>query len=264
MKLLIPSVLSLALLIPGGAALACSPPLAAHFQPELGSADIIPVGGFLYLRDGDQPTFTEEFASILDPEGETVIWETVDLDFSDAVLGIQPEGGWIVGDYLGGAFSDEGLFLTVSDTVDTTAPEIAVESWRGRNRVDGVPLPVNPCGTTGHSAGIEVSMSDPGEPVVYIIEAEHLGPKLFESREMTAFYDSFDVYTRQGDEVNLTITGFDLSGNSSTVELNSAQGCAGMRGSIADGGGSGILALLAILGLCSARVRRHAGDLYQG
>ena len=107
-------------------------------------------------------------------------------------------------------------------------------------------------------------MSLPSEPVVYVVETEHLGPQLFESTEIASIYDSFSVFTPEGDKVSLTITGFDLSGNSSTVTLNSAQGCAGASGSIAAGEGSGILALLAMLGLCSARLRRHAGDLSQG
>jgi hypothetical protein len=70
------------------------------------------------------------------------------------------------------------------------------------------------------------------------------------------FWDSFLVTTPQSDKVDLTITAFDLSGNSSTVELLSAQGCVGSGSSFAAGRGNGGLALCSLLALGLLRRRR--------
>jgi hypothetical protein len=201
--------------------------------------------------------FADEYASVTDPEGALVTWDFVALDFSADVVGIQPEGGWLVGDYVGASWSSEGLFRTVVDTEDTTAPEIGIDSWEGQSKQPASLGMVDSCGFNGaRSAGLVVSMAPSSEPVLYLVDVEHLGPVAWESSELVAFWNSFLVATPQFDKVDVTITAFDLSGNSSTVELLSAQGCAGSGSSFSAGRGNGGLALCSLLALILLRRRR--------
>jgi MYXO-CTERM domain-containing protein len=228
MKSLTTSLIVFSLLGSAGAALACSQVLDAQTVPSSWQEGTIPVDGFIYVASGDEPTFDEQYTSIIDPEGAPVIWEFVDMEFSSGVLGVQPEGGWLLGDYAGASWSSEGLFRTVVDTVDTTAPDIGIDSWEGQSK----------------------------QPASLVMDVDHLGPVAWDSSEQLAFWDSFLVTTAQSDKVDVTITGFDLSGNSSTVELLSARGCAGSGSSLAAGHGNGGLALASLLALAVLRRRR--------
>jgi MYXO-CTERM domain-containing protein len=257
MKSLTTSLIVFSLLGSAGAALACSQVLDAQTVPSSWQEGTIPVDGFIYVASGDEPTFDEQYTSIIDPEGAPVIWEFVDMEFSSGVLGVQPEGGWLLGDYAGASWSSEGLFRTVVDTVDTTAPDIGIDSWEGQSKQPASLVMVDSCGGGGaRSAGLVVTMTPPSEPVLYVVDVDHLGPVAWDSSEQLAFWDSFLVTTAQSDKVDVTITGFDLSGNSSTVELLSARGCAGSGSSLAAGHGNGGLALASLLALAVLRRRR--------
>lgn len=258
MKKLTTSLIALSFLGSAGAALACSQALEAQTIPAIWEDATIPADGLIYVASVDQLLFEDEYASVIDPEGAPVTWDFVALDFSADVLGAQPVGGWLVGDYAGAPWSSEGLFRSVVDEVDTTAPEIAIDSWEGQSKQPASLLMVDSCGFNGaRSAGLVVTMTPSSEPVLYLVEVEHLGPADWDSSEQLAFWDSFLVTTPQSDKVDVTITAFDLSGNSSTVELLSARGCAGSGSSLAAGRGHGGLALLALLALVGLRRRER-------
>jgi hypothetical protein len=265
MKTFTASLIALSLLGSAGTALACSQVMEAETMPRTWDDATLPVGGLIYVRAGDEAMFEQEYATITDPEGAPVIWEFIALDFSSDILGIQPGGGWLVGDYSGGWFAEDGIFRTVVDEVDTTAPVTAIESWTGQNSRPRSAFIMDSCGGDGSQpAGLLVAMDDPGEPVIYQVEVDHLGPQEWDGTDFVVFWDSFLVQTAQGDKVDLSITAFDLSGNSSTVELNAAKGCAGSGSSMAAGPGVGILVLLAMGFVGSVRLRRHEGDLSEG
>jgi len=258
MKTLLASLVALSVLNPVAVALACSQVMEAQTVPASWDDATIPSDGFIYVAAGDRDMFQEEFQIVLDPAGATVTWEFVTQDFSADVFGIQPEGGWVAGDYIGSSWGGDGLFRTVVDSLDTSPPVISIDSWEGQSKRPASLGMIDSCGGDGSAAaGLVISMAEADEPVLYVAAVTHLGPISWGNDEVVAFWNSMFVQTSQGDSVDVTVTAYDLSGNSTSVALVDAQGCAGSGSSIAGGRGGGVLALLSLLslGLCGRRRR---------
>lgn len=247
MKTLLTSLAFLSVLGSSSVALGCLEVMGADTVPS-SAEDVIPSDGVIYVVAGDRDVFEEEFAAVMDPDEALVVWEFVTQEFSAEVVGVRPEGGWIVGDYIGGSWGEEVLFRTVVDRLDTTPPVISIDSWEGRSKRLASPGMLDSCGGDGSAdAGLFVRMTEADEPVVYVAEVSHAGPVSWDTEEVVSFWNSLFVATPQGDRVNVTVTAYDLSGNSSSVTLVDAQGCSGSGSSIAGGRGDGVLALLSLL-----------------
>jgi MYXO-CTERM domain-containing protein len=240
------SVLAFCFASSAAAALACSIAVPALEAPMPWSEAEIPMDGVIYL-DADRTVLIE---GLIDPDGEPVEWDIRDSEFSDDVQQATPVGGWVVGDYLHGESESDFPVYTVVDEIDDEAPAFDITGWSGTSEKYVLSF----CGGGPQESGVYLTLSDPGEPVVYVYETL---PQNGDDGALGALFGQTTfVPARQGARFDVQVEAFDLSGNSSVRTTEAVMACDGCSGSIvSDGGSSAALLILAALGLRRRRTQ---------
>ncbi len=202
----------------------------------------------------DSATSHFEFNPLWGPDGLRVSWAMDESPTVGNLVLLQPEDGWLVGDYrLAGQ-----VVISIIDEVDEQPPDIEVLSWEG---LGSDPPALAACGgPTGPEFGARLFL-EPSDELVHHEWFTLRGRSVVASGLAGArsLRDELDVGALGATPATIRIEGTDLSGNQTVVVVESVQGCAGCSSHIlrTTQHSSAGIALLLFLTLHRRRHRRQ-------